>query len=209
MGDFMGLVEIGLLILILLIGASIPSSSVVLVVARSLTHGIPNGISAAIGIVCGDIVFIILVIFGLTLIAESMGWLFLTIKYIGATYLIWLGVTLLLSKPTLIEIEKKAQKADLVTSFFAGLFLTLADIKAIFFYISLLPAFINLAELSSADVIVVLMIDILIVGGVKILYALSAGKVASLSKSPGYENKIQKLAGSLMVGVGSYIIVKV
>lgn len=204
----MGIIEIFSLVLIMAIGASIPSSSVVLVVARSLSHGIPNGIAASIGIVLGDTIFILLVVFGLSVVAESVGWLFLIIKYVGATYLIWLGLTLLLSKPTKVEVEKGTQKGDLVTSFFAGLFLTLGDVKAIFFFISLLPAFVNLGELALGDVVVVLLIDIIVVGGVKIFYAFSARKVASVSKKHGLEDKTKKVAGGFMIGAGSYIIVK-
>ncbi len=204
----MGIIEIISLILIMAIGASIPSSSVALVVARSLTHGIPNGISVSVGIVLGDTIFILLVVFGLSVVAESMGWLFLAIKYIGATYLIWLGLTLFLSKPTTVEVEKNTKKGDLITSFFAGLFLTLGDVKAIFFYISLFPAFIDLGELTLTDAVVVLLIDIIIVGGVKIFYAFSARKVSSISKRHGLENKTKKIAGGFMIGAGSYIIVK-
>jgi threonine/homoserine/homoserine lactone efflux protein len=204
----MGIIEIVSLVIIMAVGAFIPSSSVALVVARSLTHGIPNGISVSIGIVFGDAIFILLVVFGLSVVAESMGWLFLAIKYIGATYLIWLGFTLLLSKSTAIEIEKIATKGDLATSFFAGLFLTLGDVKAIFFYISLFPAFINLKELSQTDIAIVLLIDVIVVGGIKIFYAFSARKVASISKRHGLDNKIKKVAGGFMIGAGSYIIVK-
>ncbi len=204
----MGIIEIISLVLIMAIGASIPSSSVVLVVARSLSHGIPNGIAASVGIVLGDSIFILLVVFGLSVVAESVGWLFLIIKYVGATYLLWLGFTLLLSKPAKVEVEKGTQKGDLVTSFFAGLFITLGDIKAIFFFISLLPAFVNLGELALGDVAVVLLIDIIVVGGVKIFYACSARKVASVSKKHGLEDKTKKVAGGFMIGAGSYIIVK-
>jgi threonine/homoserine/homoserine lactone efflux protein len=204
----MGLIEIVPLVLIMAVGAFIPSSSVALVVARSLTLGIPNGISVSMGIVAGDAIFILLVVFGLSVVAESMGWLFLTIKYIGATYLIWLGCTLLLSKSTAIEIEKKATKGDLATSFFAGLFFTLGDVKAIFFFISLFPAFISLEELSLTDIAIVLLIDVIVVGGIKIFYAFSATKVASISARHGLDNKIKKVAGGFMISAGSYIIVK-
>ncbi len=204
----MGFIEIVSLVLIMAVGAFIPSSSVALVVTRSLTHGIPNGISVSMGIVAGDAIFIFLVFFGLSVVAESMGWLFLAIKSIGATYLIWLGFTLSLSKSTAIEIEKKATKGDLATSFFAGLFLTLGDVKAIFFYISLFPAFINLKELSLTDIAIVLLIDAIVVGGSKIFYVFSATKVASISSGHGLDNKMKKVAGGLMIGAGSYIIVK-
>ncbi|MCP4188939.1 MAG: LysE family translocator [Gammaproteobacteria bacterium] len=204
----MGAVETISLFLVMAIGALIPSSSVVLVVARSLSHGIPNGISVSLGIILGDLIFIVLVIFGLSVIAETMGWLFLAIKYIGAAYLIWLGYTLLFSRSTMNKVEPSSQKGNLVASFLAGLFLTLGDVKAIFFYISLFPAFINLGELTFIDILVIMLIDIVTVGGVKIFYAFSAEKVASISKGCGLENKTRKAAGGFMLGVGSYIIVK-
>ena len=87
----MGIIEAALLFLVMLTLALIPGSSVALVVTRSVAHGVPNGISVSLGIVVGDLIFILLAILGLSVIAETMGWLFLTIKYIGATYLIWLG----------------------------------------------------------------------------------------------------------------------
>jgi threonine/homoserine/homoserine lactone efflux protein len=96
----MGVFEVFSLFFFMLTLALIPSSSVALVVTRSVTHGVSNGISVSLGIVLGDLIFILLTVIGLSMIAETMGWLFLTIKYIGATYLIWLGYTLLRSKST-------------------------------------------------------------------------------------------------------------
>jgi len=68
--------------------ALVPSASVALVVTRSATLNVTNGVAVSLGIVLGDLVFIFLVIFGLSVVAETMGWLFLSIKYIGAGYLI-------------------------------------------------------------------------------------------------------------------------
>jgi len=205
----MGILEAISLFLVMLTLSLIPSSSVALVVTRSVTHGVPNGISVSLGIVLGDLIFILLTILGLSLIAETMGWLFLTIKYIGATYLIWLGYTLLTSKSSAtLTIEKTNKKGSLVTSFLAGLFLTLGDIKAIFFYVSLFPTFVNLEALHLADVLMIMLVTIVTVGGVKVFYALSANKIASMSKGYNLESKAKKAAGAFMVGAGSYLIVK-
>jgi len=67
----MGVAEAISLFVIMITLAVIPSSSVLLVVTRSLAHGIPNGISVSIGIVLGDIIFILLAILGLSVIAET------------------------------------------------------------------------------------------------------------------------------------------
>ena len=205
----MGITEAISLFLVMVTLALIPGSSVALVVTRSVTHGIPNGISVSMGIVVGDLIFILLAILGLSVIAETMGWLFLTIKYIGATYLIWLGYTLLTSKSmTTITVEKTNKKGNLAASFFAGLFLTLGDIKAIFFYVSLYPTFVNLETLHLSDVVMIMLVTIVTVGGVKIFYAFSANKIASMSKGYNLESKAKKAAGGFMAGAGSYLIVK-
>lgn len=205
----MGIFEAASLCFVMLTLALIPSSSVALVVTRSVTHGIPNGIAVSLGIVLGDLIFILLAILGLSMIAETMGWLFLAIKYIGATYLIWLGYTLLTSKSKIaITVKNSSQKGSLVFSFLAGLLFTLGDIKAIFFYVSLFPAFVNLEALLLTDVLMIVFVTIVTVGGAKIFYAISANKVASMLKGYNLESKAKKMAGGFMVGAGGYLIVK-
>ena len=205
----MGIFEAASLFLVMLTLALIPSSSVAVVVTRSVTHGVPNGIAVSLGIVLGDLIFIFLAILGLSMVAETMGWLFLTIKYIGAIYLIWLGYTMLTSKiKTTITVKNTNQKGSLAASFLAGLFLTLGDIKAIFFYVSLLPTFVDLEALLLTDVLMIVLVTIVTVGGVKVFYAIYAYKVATISKGYNLENKAKKLAGGFMVGAGGYLIVK-
>ena len=189
--------------------AAMPSASVALVITRSVTLGVANGIAVSVGIVLGDLVFILLAILGLSVVAETMGSLFMVIKYLGATYLLWLGYTLLTSKSnTTITLNKTIEKRNLAASFFAGFILTLGDIKAIVFYVSLFPVFIDLTALNVADILIIISVMVVGVGSVKILYALSATKIASLARSHKLDNAARKTAGGFMVGAGSYLIVK-
>ncbi len=205
----MSVLETVPLFFVMLTLALIPSSSVVLVVTRSITHGVTNGISVSLGIVLGDLIFISLAIFGLSVIAETMGWLFLIIKYIGVTYLVLLGYFLLTSESTTtVTLEKTNQKGNLTASFLAGLFLTLGDIKAIFFYVSLFPTFVDLEVIHLADLLMVILVTIVTTGGVKIFYAITANKVASILKGYNLESKAKNLTGGVMLGVGGYLIIK-
>ena len=189
--------------------AAMPSASVALVITRSVTLGVANGIAVSVGIVLGDLVFILLAILGLSVVAETMGSLFMVIKYLGATYLLWLGYTLLTSKSnTTITLNKTIEKRNLAASFFAGFILTLGDIKAIVFYVSLFPVFIDLSALNVADILIIISVMVVGVGSVKILYAFSATKIASLARSHKLDNATRKTAGGFMVGAGSYLIVK-
>ena len=189
--------------------AAMPSASVALVITRSVTLGVANGIAVSVGIVLGDLVFILLAILGLSVVAETMGSFFMVIKYLGATYLLWLGYTLLTSKSnTTITLNKTIEKRNLAASFFAGFILTLGDIKAIVFYVSLFPVFIDLTALNVADILIIISVMVVGVGSVKILYAFSATKIASLARSHKLDNAARKTAGGFMVGAGSYLIVK-
>ena len=197
------------LFFILLALAATPSTSVALVVTRSAILGIWNGIAVSVGIVLGDLVFIVLAVFGLSVIAETMGWLFLIIKYLGGTYLIWIGYSLLASKQGMnLSLENYTSTGNLFSSFLSGFFLTLGDIKAIFFYVSLFPTFVDLDSLTAKDIVLIAFVTIFTVGGVKVFYAIAAVKIMSMSQSLRYENAVKKLAGSLMVMAGGYLILQ-
>jgi len=189
----------------MLVLAAMPSSSVVIVGSRSVTSGCIHGVLAVLGIVVGDIIFILIAILGLSLLAETMGDLFVLVKYLGGVYLVWLGTGLLIAKPG----ELKAEKSDtsMSSSFISGLLFTLADQKAVLFYLGFFPAFINLSSLAPADNAVILLIALIAVGGVKLAYAFMADSAVSLL-THRVRRVLNLVSGSLMLAVGVFVIVK-
>ncbi len=205
----MSIIEIITLFGIMVVLAAMPSSSVALVVTRSATLGVGNGIAVAAGIVLGDLTFVMLAMLGLSIVAETMGGLFMVIKYLGALYLLWLGFSLLRAQnKTTITVSNTRGKGNFVASFLAGFILTLGDVKAIVFYVSLLPVFIDLSALQVAEILAVICVTVVSVGGVKVLYALSATKLANLARELKFESAARKTAGGFMIGAGTYLIVK-
>ncbi len=205
----MNIIEITTLFSIMVVLSAIPSTSVALVVIRSATLGVANGFAVTAGIILGDLTFIVLAILGLSVVAESMGGLFSIIKYLGGVYLLWFGFSLLKSQSnTIIKISSITEKRSLLTSFLAGIILTLGDIKAIIFYVSLFPLFIDLSALKITEVLIIMGVTVVSVGGVKALYAVSAIKMVSFARKLKFENTARKIAGGTMIGAGSYIIVK-
>jgi threonine/homoserine/homoserine lactone efflux protein len=186
--------------------ASIPSVSVLAVSTRSATFGFIHGVLTTIGIVVGDIIFIIIAIWGLSFLAETMGGLFFLIKYFGGAYLILLGIGLCRSKSKDVETEKVV-KSSLISSFLTGLFITLADQKAILFYLGFFPAFVNLSKISYFDTIIIITIATVSVGSVKLGYAFMADK-ARLMISSKIRKGINTIAGCVMIAVGIFLIAK-
>lgn len=205
----MNIIEIITLFGIMIALAALPSASVALVVTRSATLGVADGIAVTAGIILGDLVFILLAIFSLSVVAETMSGLFVIVKYLGAAYLLWLGYNLITYKGTsTLTVDKTVKKQNLVTSFIAGFVLTLGDVKAIIFYASLLPVFVNLPTLQTSDVLIIISVMIISLSCVKILYVFSAAKIVTLTTGKNIDKLARKTAGCFMLGAGGYLIAK-
>lgn len=193
---------------IMLTLAAMPSASVALVVSRSMTFGFRNGAAVAAGIVLGDLILVALSIFGMSSLAETMGSLFFIVRFMAGAYLIWIGFSLLFSKANMLQSLHDDRPSAIFTSFVSGLLLTFGDIKAIFFYASLFPTLFDLRLLSIFDVIIIVSITIVTVGGVKLTYAYAAKKILSRWNSQRVHLGTRKIAGGLLIGAGAYVIVK-
>lgn len=186
--------------------AAIPSVSVLAVSTSSATSGFIHGVFTTLGIVLGDIIFIILAIWGLSFLAETMGSLFFLIKYLGAAYLIFLGIGLYRSKSKDVETEEFVESSWL-SSFLTGLLITLADQKATLFYLGFFPAFLDITQISYFDTGIILAITTVAVGGVKLGYAFMADRARLLINSKT-KQRINRVAGCVMIAVGIFLAIK-
>jgi threonine/homoserine/homoserine lactone efflux protein len=186
----------------------LPSTSVALVVTRAATHGVPNGIAVASGIVIGDLVFVTLALLGMSVVAETMGTFFAVLKYIGGAYLIWLGFSLIRSKASFDALESDSSRSSLIASALAGLTLTLGDFKAILFYASLFPSLFDVAALSTTDVSAIVGVTILGVGGVKVIYAVAARKIVQRFSNISAARHARTVGGGILMGAGGFLIAK-
>jgi len=187
--------------------AAVPSVSVLAVCARAAASGFLHGVSTAAGVVAGDIVFILLAMFGLALLAGAMGDAFHLLRYPAGAYLVWLGIRLWRSGAGGDETARATGAKDnsLAASFMTGLLITLGDQKAVLFYLGFLPAFINLAAVTPVDVVVVSAIAVAAVGGVKIGYAWMAHRAGAILGS-GAGRVMNRLAAALMCAVGLFML---
>lgn len=200
------LTQIVAIFTIMIVGATVPSVSVLAVSARSAASGFIHGVFTTIGIMVGDILFIVLAIFGLALLAEILGDLFVLVKYLGGAYLIWLGIALWRSKSKVENIQGKTE-TSLFSSFLTGLFITLGDQKAILFYFGFFPAFLDLTKTTLLDTGIIIAMAIVAIAIAKLTYAYLAIK-ARLLISSNVHQKINITAGSILIAVGVIVMVK-
>ena len=191
----------------MIIGALIPSVSTLAVVARSAAFGFTHGLFTSLGIVVGDIIFILIAIYGLSILADLMGDHFYLIQYLGGTYLIWLGILLWRTK-TKTDTPEAGNSASIASSFMTGLLITLGDQKAILFYLGFFPAFIHLTTFTVADTGIILLVTLVGVGTPKLVYAFMANKASRMLKDTRATHALNMFAGVVMIGVGVYLFFK-
>lgn len=185
-----------------------PGPGVFATVSKALSSSFRRTVPLAMGIVAGDLIFLLLAIYGLSSIAESFETLFTAIKYLGAIYLIWLGVKLWRLKGLPSDVIE-SQVLSTKHSFFAGISLTLGNPKSVLFYLGFLPTFVNLNSLTTNDIIIVVTITFFVITTVMLSYAYTAARAKLLFQSPRAQNKLNKTAGSVMIGTGALLLSKV
>lgn len=184
--------------------ALVPGPGIVVVVARTLSAGLRHGFSTSAGIVVGDYVFITLALFGLAALASVMGELFTLIRYFGAVYLLYLGIRIALSKPrdvTAVRIDRPSHLASFVT----GLVTTLINPKAVLFYLSFFPAFLDLTQVSVLDIWFIYGIATLAMGSVMLGYAILAAKTHHRFSDSSGAVYVRYTSSAMLIGSGIFI----
>lgn len=121
-----------------------PGPSMVAVMSASLSQGRPDGVAVGIGITIGNLLWLILALSGATLLFALFPTTVLTLKLVGAAYLIWLGIKSLNSTGKAqsdLEISM-ISKGNLTASVKTGALVALTKPKAALFFGSVFATFV-------------------------------------------------------------------
>ena len=187
--------------------AATPGPGVFVTISRAIASGFANATVLVFGLILGDIIFLLLAIYGLNFIAQVLGELFTVVKYIGGAYLIYLGYKIWTSKSTKFHL-KKTNKISWRENYLSGLFISLSNPKVILFYLGFLPAFIDLQTLTTADVFLVTLIVALTLASVLLSYAYMTHRARELFTNQKALNRLNKTSGGVMMGAGALLILK-
>ena len=183
--------------------AVIPGPAVLFIIARSLEQGRIAGLVSTLGIGLAGIVHVILAALGLSALVLKSALMFNIIKYIGAVYLIYLGIKTLFSKQAVIK-DISVEPMKLREMFWQGFIVNLFNPKTAIFFLAFLPQFVNPASGSvTAQFLVLGMIFVLLALTSDSLYALVAGSVKQLLTETRRVALIQKyFSSTVYIGLG-------
>ncbi|MDJ0956857.1 MAG: LysE family translocator [Arenicellales bacterium] len=134
--------QLVLFVLTSLVVILIPGQDMVLVMSRGITQGAKAGIVTAAGVSVGLLGHTILAALGLGALLMASELLFSILKYLGATYLVYLGVRLIFSRTNEFEITE-SNHMSFRKLFMEGSLSNISNPKVTIFYFAFLPQFIS------------------------------------------------------------------
>jgi threonine/homoserine/homoserine lactone efflux protein len=180
-----------------------PGPAVLYIVARSVAQGRAAGLVSVLGIHVGTIVHIVAAAIGLSALVVSSALAFAVVKYLGAAYLIWMGVRTLMAKDPDPE-APVVRAGPLRRAFRDGFLVNLFNPKTAIFFLAFLPQFVDPARGALHWQILVLGLTFMGLGIVSdALFALAAGSAGDLLRRSRRFLRFQRwFAGTSFIGLG-------
>ncbi|MEJ6559058.1 MAG: LysE family translocator [Candidatus Thioglobus sp.] len=196
----MTLLDFTSLFLIAFVFVITPGPGTLAVFAKSMSQGFMPAFYLSLGMVLGDLMYLSVVLFSLDLFAEVITPLMDYVRILGGLYLVYLGYGAWNAHK--VKLSSKARHKSNAKEFLTGLLISLTNPKVMIFYIAILPAFIDLSQVS-----LLYALEILATVGVGLIAGISAinitvGKIKQIFAKPGMDVRINKISGVIMMSVG-------
>jgi threonine/homoserine/homoserine lactone efflux protein len=182
----------------------LPGPAVLYIVTRSVSQGRRAGLASVLGIELGSLCHAVAAAFGLSAILLASALAFNIVKYVGAAYLVYLGIRTLLRRSNGEETEGSAPRSA-SELFRKGLVVQLLNPKTALFFYAFLPQFVDPGRGSPV-------LQILALGGLFTLlatctdstYALLGSSVGGfIKKRPGFRRAQNYVSGGIYIALGA------
>lgn len=190
------------------IAVLVPGPGVAAVVARALGGGFSSAVPMVIGILAGDLIYLVFAVFGLAAIAAWFGPIFVIVRWAGAAYLLYIAWKFWTAKPGAEQIGPKAEESWTRT-FLAGLALTMGNPKTIVFYLALLPTVVPLnrpiTALGFTELLLIVIVVLMVIG---LGYAALAAAAREFFRSQKALRRLNRTAGIMMASAALFVVAR-
>jgi len=180
---------------------AIPGPTVLLVVSYALGHGRRTAAATVAGVVLGDFTAMTASLLGLGAVLAASASLFVALKWLGAAYLVWLGVRLwrapVAEGP--IAVVPAARPRRMLAHAFA---VTASNPKSIVFFVAFLPQFLDAGRPFAGQVAVMEASFLVLAALNAAAYALLASAAGGAVRRPTTRRAVNRLGGSALIGAG-------
>ncbi|MBC2859886.1 LysE family translocator [Stappia sp. 28M-7] len=187
---------------------AIPGPTILLVVSYALAHGRAVASATVIGVALGDLTAMTASLLGLGALLATSATLFTVLKWIGAMYLIWLGIKVWRT-PVADEAPQEMAdgspspaRAPMLRIALHAYAVTALNPKSIVFFIAFLPMFIDPARPLLQQAAILEATFVILAALNAAAYGLMASMVRSRIRRPSVRRWINRTGGTLMIGAG-------
>jgi threonine/homoserine/homoserine lactone efflux protein len=181
-----------------------PGPDMAFILGQTTKKGVQSGFSAMFGIWTGAFIHVIFTALGLSAILATSAAAFSAVKWIGAAYLIWLGIQALNSKGSNLSVNGRVSPKELIKIFKQGVLVAVLNPKVAVFFLAFLPQFVETGAGSiSAQLFLHGSLIIVVAAFVEPPLILIGGKLTCyLSKNTKVSRWMDRGLGALFVGLG-------
>lgn len=176
-----------------------PGPGVAAIIARSLAHGYRGSIAFLAGFVIGDLVWFGIAATGLAALARTAATVFVAIKWAGVAYLLYLAWKLWTAPAERVAVSESNGQHGW-RAFIASLMLTLANPKAILFFLALLPTVVDLTTMNALTFVEITVAIVIVQPAVLFSYVFLAARARQLFTTPKAVRRLNRSSGVAMAG---------
>jgi len=179
----------------------IPGPTTLMVLGHTVSNGWRTGMTSLIGVVAADVCAITFSVLGFSALLAASAMAFTVMKWIGAVYLVWIGIQLWRAPP--IDLTPTAEKRTSPRGAIAQTFIvTLLNPKGILFFAAFLPQFIDQAMPLWPQVIVLMLTFCTLATLIQGFYITVMGRARSRIASPHALRLMNRTGGVMLIGAG-------
>lgn len=181
-----------------------PGSDTMYILGSSVSKDRKSGVFSALGVSAGCFVHTIMAALGLSIILSKSAFAFNTIKYIGAAYLIFLGISSIISKASNVLAKENVKNKSYSKIFLQGVFTNVLNPKVALFFLAFLPQFISTNNTFGPLPFLLLGLTFIFTGTIWgiILAIFSSCFGDKLNKSLGKSGVMNKISGTIYILLG-------
>ena len=199
------LTQLGLFLTAALVLAITPGPGIFYVLTRSIRGGQREGIHSSFGTAVGGMVHVIAATLGLSAILANSAIAFLIVKYAGAAYLIYLGISTIRQRDKVPTLEKSTEEPS-HNAFHQGITTEMLNPKTALFFLAFIPQFVNPAGNVALQFLLLGTISISFNTLADLVVATLAGPIGhQLKSSVKLQRRQQQVSGSMLIGLGLYV----
>lgn len=179
----------------------VPGPTVLLVVSYALGQGWRAALPTALGVALGDFTALTVSMLGVGALLAASAEIFTALKWLGAAYLVWLGVKLWRAGG-MLEAKPRTDAASGLAMIAHAWIVTALNPKSIVFFVAFVPQFLDSAADFWSQMIVVETTFVALAFANAFGYALVAARARDFVASPRALVWINRVGGTLLIGAG-------